>query len=269
MVSHCRDRFYREPARIRNSCLRWAINLPGSRQARRVGWGQRPSGGWRRLGGIPKERRRLSIESQRCRFRPDSRLLAVGGGEPSRSGQLQVWDLEQQRLLHEVTDAHSDTVLSVRFSPDGQLLASGGTDRFVRVFQVTDWKLRNTFEGHTHHVLDLAWQPDGRRLVSGSADKTVKVWDVVKGEQIKTIEGFGLDVTAVSFVATSDQFVASSGDQSVSLCDTGGKRQVIRQLSDYIYSAEANVATGDVVVGAHDGVIVVLGIDGQPRREFR
>ncbi|MFO0911867.1 MAG: c-type cytochrome domain-containing protein [Pirellulales bacterium] len=201
-------------------------------------------------------------------FSPDSQLLAVGGGEPSRSGQLQIWNVAEGKLVRDIKDAHSDTVLSVAFSPDGKLLASGGTDRFARVFNVEDGAVKNAFEGHTHHVLSVAWQLNGRRLITGSADKTVKVWDVVKGEQVKTIEGFGMDVTRVQFVGAGGQFLAACGDKSLSLCNIDGSRNVIRQLDDYVYSADVVPASDNIVAGSHSGTIVVIGTDGKDRRQL-
>ena len=56
-------------------------------------------------------------------FSPDGRLIATGGGEPSRSGEVKIWDASTGKLLRSLDSLHSDTVFGVRFSPDGGLLA--------------------------------------------------------------------------------------------------------------------------------------------------
>ncbi len=87
-------------------------------------------------------------------FSPDGKTLAIGSGEPSRSGQIVLFDLAtpaSQRWPSK--EPHSDTVNCLAFSPDGQQLASCAADRFVKLWNVADGKLVRSFEGHTHHVL--------------------------------------------------------------------------------------------------------------------
>ena len=110
-------------------------------------------------------------------FSPDGEFLAVGGGEPSRIGELKIVSIRDGSVTKEIKDAHSDTVFGLAFSPDGKLLASCGADRFMKVFDVSTGALVKTFEGHTRPVLDVAWQADGRVLSTAGADKVVKVWD--------------------------------------------------------------------------------------------
>ena len=57
-------------------------------------------------------------------FAPDGKLLASGGGDPSRTGEIIVWDLAKKSMLKHFPDIHSDMVNSVEFSRDGKLLVS-------------------------------------------------------------------------------------------------------------------------------------------------
>ena len=122
-------------------------------------------------------------------FSPDGEFLAVGGGEPSRIGELKIVSVHNGSVTKEIKDAHSDTVFGLAFSPDGKLLASCGADRFMKVFDVSTGALVKTFEGHTHHVLDVAWQADGRVLSTAGADKVVKVWDFNNGRRFGQSKG--------------------------------------------------------------------------------
>ena len=155
-------------------------------------------------------------------FSPDGKLLATGCGEPSRSGQIKLWDAQTGQLVREIKDAHSDTVLSLEFSPDGTLLASGSSDRFAKVFDVESGKLMKTFEGHSDHVTGVSWRADGRSLATSGADNQVNFWDVPSGERKANAGGFGKEVDAVRYLGLSDQAVAAGGDGQVRILNEAG-----------------------------------------------
>src|SRR5690606_26416352 len=81
-------------------------------------------------------------------FSPDGKTLATGGGDPSRSGELMLWDVEKQTLIKDMKDAHSDTVFGIEFSNDGTHLVTGAADKFVKLFEVATGKHVRSFEGH-------------------------------------------------------------------------------------------------------------------------
>ena len=71
---------------------------------------------------------------------------------------------------------HTDFVLSVAFSPDGQHIVSGSYDKLVKVWSVSARKEVASLAGHAGTVWSVAFSPDGQHIVSGSRDKLVKVW---------------------------------------------------------------------------------------------
>jgi WD40 repeat protein len=73
---------------------------------------------------------------------------------------------------------HAESVLSLAFSPDGSLLASGSVDNTVKLWRVSDWSELGTLIGHTSYVFSLAFSPDGHLLASGSNDGTVRLWGI-------------------------------------------------------------------------------------------
>jgi WD40 repeat protein len=93
-------------------------------------------------------------------------------------------------------------VLSVAFSPDGQLLASGSWDSNIKLWSIPEQQEIATLRGHVQGVRGVAFSPDGQLLASG--EKTVdmspwahggitgiKVWSVSSRREIATVKGAG------------------------------------------------------------------------------
>jgi WD40 repeat protein len=218
----------------------------------------------------------ITDRANAVRFSGDGRTLVAGSGEPSRSGDLTLWDVASGKLLQNWPDRHRDSVLSVEFSPDGKFIASGGADRTVRVINVADGKQAKLLEGHTHHVLGVSWRRDGRVLASAGADNVVKTWDMVTGDRRKSIDGWDKEVTAVQFVGPADQLLTSSVDSKVRLVrDTGTDSRLLPGTVDFMQGA-ATTRYGDIVVaGGQDGILriwdgasgkelAVFGVDQRP-----
>jgi mono/diheme cytochrome c family protein len=79
----------------------------------------------------------LSERIESVCFSPDSKRLAVTGGSPGRFGEVQVWDIEQGELTMSRQLTY-DTLSGGVFSPDGALVAFGGTDNVVRAVDAGD-----------------------------------------------------------------------------------------------------------------------------------
>jgi len=66
----------------------------------------------------------------------------------------------------------------VSFSPDGRILASGSSDKTVRLWETASGREMHTIGGHTDTVSSLAFSPDGKLLMSAAQDGTVRLWGV-------------------------------------------------------------------------------------------
>jgi WD40 repeat protein len=190
-------------------------------------------------------------------FSHNGKLLATGGGEPSRSGELKTWNIPSLTLDREFKDAHSDTVFGVDFSRDGKYLASCAADKFVKVFETHTGKQTRSFEGHTHQVLGVSWKADGSLLASAGADNTIKIWNFETGEQQRSIATHGKQVTSIQFLGTGVNIVTASGDKTVRLHHAldGDNYRTLEGATDYLYSAAATADESLIAAGGEDGVL--------------
>ena len=202
-------------------------------------------------------------------FRPDGKRLAAGSGEPTRTGDITVWDPATGQLLYSLPALHSDTVMTLAFSPDGWSLASGGADRFARISDTTTARPARALEGHTGHVLGVAWSPDGRKLATASADLSVKYWDPATGEKSKQATGFTKEVTGISFLASRDRAVAASGESELRVINESGEKvESFHGTSDFTYALGVTADGKWVVAGGQDGVLRIWQA-GKPEPAFQ
>lgn len=191
-------------------------------------------------------------------FAPDSKVIAVGGGFPSRGGEIHLFSVADGKELKVFKDLHSDTVLALRFSPDGASLLTGGADKFARAVEVSSGRQFVAFEGHTHHVQAVAWTGAGRTVATASADKTVKIWDLATGEQRKTHGGFGKELNSVNYLSPEQGIQVSSGDSQLKwMAEDGKEIRRFNGASGFMAGAAVDLGGGVVVGGALDGVVRV------------
>ena len=198
---------------------------------------------------------------------PGSQLL-VGGGVPSRSGEISLFDVAEGRRIHFLPKAHNDVVYAAKFSPDGTQLVSAGADKLVRTWDLETDSPLSQLEGHTDYVLGAAWKEDAQAIVTASADQTIKVWNVETADQQRTIPGFAKDVTAVRYVGETNNVISSCGDGTVRLHNAanGG---TIRNFGAgaWLHSADATPDGTVVVAGSDDGRLFVW--DGANGKQLR
>lgn len=144
----------------------------------------------------------------------DGKVLALAGYDiPEKKPDLviRLCDLLTGKVLCGLS-GHEGRVRAVRFSPDGQFLASAGKDGIRLWDQATGRELHH-LQGHPLEVSALAFSPDGKLLASAGQDKTVRLWDVAIGKEKLRWDSEGEDLETLVF-SPDGKLLASTGRRS-------------------------------------------------------
>ncbi len=106
-----------------------------------------------------------------------------------------------------------------------RLLASGGADGTVRLWEADTGRCLAALERHWDRVYAVAFSPDGSILASGSNDTTIRIWDVATGEETTQLRGHDSYVYALAFSPDGRMLVSGSGDGTVRVWDTRPVRE--------------------------------------------
>lgn len=140
---------------------------------------------------------------------------------------------------------HTKAVNVVRFSPGGDVLASGGDDAAILLWKVNDskepeqvtfqdeddaqlnkenWTVVKTLRGHLEDVYDICWAADGNFMASASVDNTAIVWDVSKGQKLSIFNEHKSYVQGVAWDPLGQYIATLSCDRTLRVYSTQKKR---------------------------------------------
>ncbi|TDV55029.1 protein kinase domain-containing protein [Actinophytocola oryzae] len=182
----------------------------------------------------------------------DGRYVAVGSGE----GEVAVWDVvERRRLDIDITAAR--TVLAVKFSPDGTMLAVSSVDPTdnevsgVKVWSIPDRKLIRRLSDVNEALGPIAWRPDGQAVaaISVRADVTMAIgeFDPTTGNLIRWIGTAQPNTISIAYSVRGDRLAAGNGAGRLDLWNTANGT-LVSTNTEHLSTARMN----------EDGIVSVL-----------
>lgn len=172
--------------------------------------------------------KRGPLTVSRVRFHPTEPVLLASCADRRAA----VWNLDEKEVtvknLTAVPGAlacphAAGWVRSLDVSPDGRWVATGGSDRRLKLWawaggKPADKPARDV-EAHAGWVEAVAFSPDGTLLVTGGADGSVKVWNAADLSPVKSLTGHTNFVRDLGFVPGGNAFVSGGEDGKVLVWD--------------------------------------------------
>ena len=200
-------------------------------------------------------------------FTPDGSTLAVADSPGGASGQVHLWKVGDEKPFASWT-AHTDSILDLKISANGKLLATGSADKLARVWNLATQKEVAKLEGHTSYVQAVAFGKNDAELATGGADKEIKLWDIASAGRVGTFANRGSAITALHWTPEGKTLVAVTEDGSATRFtdfkphtggeqSSAGEERKLGSVSEVLYAVTATADAKTVFAGGHDGNVYV------------
>lgn len=164
---------------------------------------------------------------------------------------ITLWDTRSQSRLHTFNEDNG-WVLSIAFSPDGRILASGNSNGSLILWDVAGRRVLRKLGNGLGFIRAIKFTSDGRKLASASDNGTVKVWEVATGKEMRSYTTNSEFASSVSFSPNGNFLSASVGGEGIVWDESTG--ELIHTfsfqtggISSVVFSSDGSkVATGGV-----------------------
>ena len=170
-------------------------------------WDVKSGGQWGDPIKLNREIRAIAVSPD-----TDRAMFAIGNDQ----GRIELWNWNsRQQITSFVAHPRNSSINSLAFSPDGQILVSGGDDCMVNIWYV--YRNESPKIGqHAGKVRTVAFSPDGKLVASGDDSGLIKVWDVETMENVILPKQHGA-VTSLAFSPDGKTLASGSKDKTVRL----------------------------------------------------
>ena len=114
----------------------------------------------------------------------EAKSILLSVPENNRTFEWQLLHARLDRSIQTLT-AHTRPVVGIAVSKDGKLLASGGADSSIIIWDASTYQMIRRIAAHKGQVTTLDFSPDGNKLISGSTDKSLRLWNIQEGSEIR------------------------------------------------------------------------------------
>jgi WD40 repeat protein len=159
-------------------------------------------------------------------------------------------------------EGHTNSVVEVSFSPDGQTIASASVDGTVKLWS-REGALLKTLTGHESAVTSVSFSPTGELIATASADNMIKLWQT-DGRLISTLKEHQLPVTRATFSPNGQLLASASADNTIKLWYSDGR--LIRTLQgheNWVLDVAFSPDGQTIASASRDGTVKLWNLSGK------
>ncbi|GMI55398.1 hypothetical protein ScalyP_jg5819 [Parmales sp. scaly parma] len=196
-------------------------------------------------------------------FSADNRQIVSG----SRDKTIKLWNTLGECKYTISEEGHTEWVSCVRFSPSQSvpLIVSAGWDKLVKVWSLTNCKLRTNLVGHGGYLNTVTVSPDGSLCASGGKDGTAMLWDLNEGKRLYSLEA-GDIINSLVF-SPNRYWLCAATTQGIKIWDLESKIVVDELRPEFVPTGKnQTVPYATCLAWSSDGSILFAGYtDGHIR----
>lgn len=139
----------------------------------------------------------------------------------SHDWKIAIWDVATTAAPVQVLDAHDNAAQALAYinGPKGPLLATGGADKLVRLWNLDTLDRVRTYRGHKDFVTAIAFSPDGREISAAGLDGTIRIWSSASNRLIRRLYGHRGRVGSLAYTPNGALIVSGGADGQLRIWD--------------------------------------------------
>jgi len=196
--------------------------------------------------------RKLNISSTWWAFSTDGKAFVCGNSTETDKKNVWIGDWDAVKDLR-VLGRHDREATSARFSPDGNRLASVGTEGILRIWDVASAKEIQSFK-QNGRLWAVAFSPDGRHVAIGGDNKLVRIWDTHLQKEVQAMPRSGNQVRCLAYSPDGRRLAAGCLDGTAKVHDpaTGQDLYRLKGHSNWIRSLAFSLDGQRILTGSND-----------------
>ncbi|KAK4522353.1 hypothetical protein GAYE_HPESCF16G0233 [Galdieria yellowstonensis] len=188
-------------------------------------------------------------------FSADNRQIVSS----SRDRTIKLWNTIGECKYTLTEDGHSDWVSCVRFSPSTAtpLIVSCGWDKMVKVWNLSNCKIRSNLAAHTGYLNTVSVSPDGSLCASGGKDGVAMLWELQEGKHLYSLNANDI-INALCFSPVR-YWLCAATNTAIKIWDLEKKNIVAELVYEEEVSKKAQVPACTCLAWSADGSTLYAG----------